>query len=427
MAFVEAMSQSGSLPPAHADTSILASDGDPASESQDMLATKQEVVVMPSDGPLSPKESLASEIVDDDTLISCDFQCGPPMPRSRMKNKANSMYPCWVCNPCFCAMKAIVRSWSSTPETKAMLDNIRKDDKPRWQALVRSCRIKASPDEVGLTDLGMRKKAACEATQVMLQTFGVQDSTEILWLTRKRFIAHQIYVEGIEGATLEQKERAATVRWTKDMQNPDIAKRGTGEDLQLGVVGVSRTVGFRGRESRKEITCSDTIVSGKQMDSYLKDMACHGMSGQALTGKAMGVFGSPFAPGAASSSSVTALAALPVQAPSAPPSSVVCKPEALEPTPGFTGTLATLDRKRSLGRTASDPLKRPKGGVTGDLLVTRGKATDLIKKTLSRYATGKGNLARRWQGLVTKAITSFWTVTLRFLSLQRRTKHSLTS
>jgi hypothetical protein len=197
----------------------------------------------------------------------------------------------------------------------------------------------------------------------MLQTFGVQDSTEILWLSRKRFIAHQIYVEGIEGATLEQKERAATDRWMKDMQNPDIAKRGTGEDLQLGVVGVSRTVGFRGRESRKEITCSDTIVSGKQMDSYLKDMACHGMSGQALTGKAMGAFGSPFAPGAASSSSVTALAALPAQAPSAPPSSVVCKPEALEPTPGFTGTLATLDRKRALGRTASDPLKRPNGGA----------------------------------------------------------------
>ena len=119
----------------------------------------------------------------------------------------------------------------------------------------------------------MRKKAVCEATQVMLQTFGVQDSTEILWLTRKRFIAHQIYVEGIEGATLEQKERAATDRWMKDMQSPDIAKRGTGEDLQLGVVGVSRTVGFRGRESRKEITCSDTIASGKQMGSYLKDLA----------------------------------------------------------------------------------------------------------------------------------------------------------
>jgi hypothetical protein len=184
----------------------------------------------------------------------------------------------------------------------------------------------------------MRKKAVCEATQVMLQTLGVQDSTEILWLTRRRFIAHQLYVEGIEGATLEQKERAATDRWMKDMQNPDIAKRGTGEDLQLGVVGVSRTIGFRGRESREEITCSDTISTGKHMDSYLEYLAGHDMSGQALTGKAMGEFGSPVAPGAASSSSVTALAALPAQAPSTPPSSAVCKPEALQPQPGLIGS-----------------------------------------------------------------------------------------
>ena len=54
----------------------------------------------------------------------------------------------------------------------------------------------------------------------MLQTFGVQDSVEIFWLTRRRFIAHQVYVEGIEGATLEQKERVATYRWMKDMQKP---------------------------------------------------------------------------------------------------------------------------------------------------------------------------------------------------------------
>ena len=77
------------------------------------------------------------------------------------------------------------------------------------------------------------------------------------------------------------------------MHNPSIAKRGTGEDLQLGVVGVSRTIGFRGRESRKEITCSDPISMGMHMDSFLNDLASHDMSGQALTGKAMGYFGAP--------------------------------------------------------------------------------------------------------------------------------------
>ena len=48
-----------------------------------------------------------------------------------------------------------------------------------------------------------------DSTQVTVQAFGVRDATDILWLTRSRFIAHDIYVEGIEGAMLEQKEAAA--------------------------------------------------------------------------------------------------------------------------------------------------------------------------------------------------------------------------
>jgi hypothetical protein len=39
----------------------------------------------------------------------------------------------------------------------------------------------------------------------MAQAFGVRYMSEILWLTRERFIAHQVYVEGIAGATLQEK------------------------------------------------------------------------------------------------------------------------------------------------------------------------------------------------------------------------------
>jgi hypothetical protein len=39
----------------------------------------------------------------------------------------------------------------------------------------------------------------------MSQAFGVRDTCEILWLTKQRFIAHQVYVEGIPGTTLEEK------------------------------------------------------------------------------------------------------------------------------------------------------------------------------------------------------------------------------
>ena len=39
----------------------------------------------------------------------------------------------------------------------------------------------------------------------MVQARGVRDTTDILWCTRSRFIAYYLYVEGSEGATLEQK------------------------------------------------------------------------------------------------------------------------------------------------------------------------------------------------------------------------------
>ena len=93
----------------------------------------------------------------------------------------------------------------------------------------------------------------------MIQTFGVHRSIDILWVSRKRHIAHQLYVEGIDGATLEQKEKAAADQWIRDVRNPDIRRRGTGDDMRLGVVGGSRTTGFRGRESRREITRADMV------------------------------------------------------------------------------------------------------------------------------------------------------------------------
>jgi hypothetical protein len=41
----------------------------------------------------------------------------------------------------------------------------------------------------------------------MVQAFGVRGSSEGLWLTHDRFIAHQVYVEGIAGATLQENKR----------------------------------------------------------------------------------------------------------------------------------------------------------------------------------------------------------------------------
>ena len=137
-------------------------------------------------------------------------------------------------------MKALVRSWSATLESKRMLDDMRNNDK-KWYALVRQRRIRAAPPEIGASDLYTCKKVVLEATQSMVQAYGVRDTSELLRLTRERFIVHQVYVEGIGGATLQEKEVSAEAKWKRDIANADIARRDLGLDMQLGILGVPRT------------------------------------------------------------------------------------------------------------------------------------------------------------------------------------------
>ena len=94
----------------------------------------------------TPREQRVSPPADVVThVMACEFDCGPAVPRSRMINKGNVRSPCWVCPPCFFSMKALIRSWSATPESKLMLDDMRSNSKSQWYALVRQCRITSSP------------------------------------------------------------------------------------------------------------------------------------------------------------------------------------------------------------------------------------------------------------------------------------------
>ena len=72
---------------------------------------------------VSPPADLAIHV------LACEFDCGPAMPRNKIINKGNARSPCWVCAPCFSSMKALILSWSVTPESKAMLDDMRCDNK----------------------------------------------------------------------------------------------------------------------------------------------------------------------------------------------------------------------------------------------------------------------------------------------------------
>ena len=181
----------------------------------------------------------------------------------------------------------------------------------------------------------------------MSQAFGVRDTCEILWLTKQRFIAHQVYVEGIPGKNLEEKETAAEAKWDRDLRNVEIRRRGSGDETQLGVAGLPRTQGFRERESRREVACSDSIHSKSEMRASLQSLAEHGITQRALTGEAMGDFGAVFAQGASSYNGDALAPTLPPRNASSVPYSVVCEPAVLEPPLGFSGTHGMPQKKET--------------------------------------------------------------------------------
>jgi len=197
-----------------------------------------------------------------------------------------------------------------------------------------------------------------------------QDTADVLWLTKPRYIAHHMYVEGIEGVTLQDKEAAAAAKWARDFATADVVRHGTGLDTQLGVSGVPRTQGYRYRESLCQVTCSDSVHTNSELDTAMRHLADHGTTAQALTGRAMGEFGSVFMHGAASSSSDTLQTSLPARSVSAP-------------------------------RSGSPANKRAKGGVTGRLLDIRNQALVAIKKACHTHGIARSNPAKRWEALRT--------------------------
>jgi hypothetical protein len=78
---------------------------------------------------------------------------------------------------------------------------------------------------------------------------------------------------------------------------------------------------------------------------------------------------------------------------------VICEPSALEPPPGFSGSHEATVRKISLARVPSDPMKRLRWGITGELLVMRNDALARIKVACDSYGTVKTNVAKRWEAL----------------------------
>ena len=56
-------------------------------------------------------------------------------------------------------------------------------------------------------------------------------------------------------------------------------------------------------------------------------------------------------------------------------------------------------QKRVLGRGPFDRCKRARGGVTGDLPITRNQALARITAACENYGAPKANMAKRWEVL----------------------------
>ena len=62
-------------------------------------------------GSASQLDQHPTLVKDVDTLVFCDFDCGPALPRKDLISKGNSRSHCLVCRPCYYAMHANVLLW----------------------------------------------------------------------------------------------------------------------------------------------------------------------------------------------------------------------------------------------------------------------------------------------------------------------------
>ena len=322
----------------------------------------------------TPKSSSARAASDNgqamEELAHCLYDCGPPMPPDKFVTGLN------ICKPCHAAQRSIIRTWAQDASTKAMLAKVRKEEPSRWFAMVRNCRIRSSPEELGVDSTLARKWWICESKTRFVQYVGINNESEIKWLSERRYIAHQVFVEGIQGATLLEKETNALLKWAEDIKRTEATRTGPDGQIELATHGVSRAVGFRGRQFVKEVEARG-VNNAKDLDAAMQSVAGVGTNAHALTSAAMGDFGEVFAPGHASAANPNTQLDLPGCSSAAAPSNVVAEASSFEPTRGFTGAEAP---KRKLQRNKSDPAKRTKGGVTEEVLFSKQRAWIKSKK-----------------------------------------------
>ena len=125
---------------------------------------------------------------------SCWFDCGTSDVKD-LTNIASAQYPKWVCSPCASARRALDKQGREEKNKNTMLE-LRKNQE-KYKAMVRNCRITVDPMVHDRSQFHQRKLVlsnmfSCEAAS----RTAVQCIRDVIWLSEKERIAHQVYVKG---------------------------------------------------------------------------------------------------------------------------------------------------------------------------------------------------------------------------------------
>ena len=277
------------------------------------------------------------------------------------------------------------------PESKKLLSDFRKDP-VRMNALIRRCRIRENPDELGVDTEHERRKEFLEARTTMEQYADVHDKAEAKWCTENRFIAHQIFHEGIEGDTLKECRENARELWKEESKKVDVKKRTRGGNMEVAVDTAPSIVALRGRKHAKAVDSTEGLHTEAQLQNALVDLAAHGTSSTAFTGSSMGGLGDVFQPGKAVCDDPSrSNAPMPVTLGCAPMNTVTDPDEKFKVALGFSGDWPSTGQgtKRGVKRTKTDDGTEYADGVTGDVLEMREQGAETVKTALTDYG-GRG-------------------------------------
>ena len=149
--------------------------------------------------------------------------------------------------------------------------------------------------EPGLRTLGERKGAIAKFIGACTTYAGIEDAAPVLWLSQTRFRAFYEFWD-------KMSPEESLLKWQADVANPDIKRKGSGDNVLLGVMDNPTTTPTTGRRVDRQVQREENGFTKDQVMSMLQRMASLGHGNLTQLPEFQGM-ADVFQVGAASSSS----------------------------------------------------------------------------------------------------------------------------